>query len=890
MRFSDRTKDSKLDSLIPFAITVSVVLVGFYFAGVYPFGSTAALREDGIYQYVGYYGWFSRVLHGEASIDYSFSKSLGGSTFGLFAYYLASPLNLIFGFFGPDQAAKVVSFIYVVKLGLCSTTAYCFLKYRFAAKPWPGVLLASFYGLSVCNFVSGANLMWLDGQIMLPLICLGVWKTIKSNNIVFLPICVCLAICFNWYSAYMAIVFSVLWLVFELIDSAPAASSRTVTGSVARYAMGILTGALLSAAVFLPTALCQSIANTGASPTPVSGEFFSTSLFDILHKNYIGYSSITGSFLVDDYYLCSVVAILSLYYFLFKRDSITRKVFLLLVVASILACECSPYLSLIWTGFSRTDSFNPRFHFCFVFVLIVCSTLAVKGDDGEGSCSSLKPFGVEICGIAYCFQGLLLNILMPYQWQGLVYIQAALIAVTTISLTFIPLFKSRNKAIVYITFFSLACVFAIETVYPIKRCFKDDISTEKLNVYEYSTYLRDLESISSSVSKTKRSERLGFSTRGVSTTTFPSGENMAVGLNGIGHYSSAGTQALKDTLGALGYCSADGARGIVYYNAPMAFVDQMLGVVSAYSRKYSTVPMAATNNENSFQDAIAGNVVECRYENSAPLGFEIQGEFSAEWANDNPFDSQQSLGFALSGIDAELYHRELPRYSLRDGVVRGVLDVKNTGPLYVKVLTPSTVSVYCNGEFVQAVNDWEFVSNILYLGSFSEGETVEIEISPISSDSKIGDLVSNDNSDDISQYFDFRTLDETTAIKMLDKMRKNPLSISKFADGHIEASVETTRESKVFLSIPSEPGWSATVNGNPCELLNMDGFITIPVGEGTNSLILSYSTPGKKIGLLASALGVILLRVNSFATLKKRTDRENGMCGLSRPSIAGPRA
>lgn len=858
------------DLFLPFVLTAVIVLAGFFFGGVYPFGSTAALREDGIYQYVGYYGWFSRVLHGEASIDYSFSKSLGGSTFGIFAYYLASPLTLLFGLFEPSQAAKIVSFIYVIKLGLCSTTGYYFLKKRFDIKPWPGVLLSSIYGLAVCNFVSGSNLMWLDGQIMLPLICLGVWKAVNKKSAVLLPVCVGLAVCFNWYSAYMAIVFSVLWLVFELLDLVPAASMKAVVSAVARYALGMIIGGFLSAAVFLPTVLCQSIANTGANPTPVSGEFFSTSLFDVLHKNYIGYSSITGSILVDDYYLCSLIAVLALYYFLFKGDSLSRKIFLLVVVSLILACECSPYLSLIWTGFSRTDSFNPRFHFCFVFVLIVCSALAVKNDDGEGGSSSLKPLGVAICGLVYCLQGLLLNCVEPYQWQGLVYIQAFLVAATTVLVTAIAFVDSRNKTALCVASFFLFCVFAVETIYPIKRCFKDDVSTARLNVYDYETYLNDLELASNGVSSTQRSDRLGYCVTGASSFTFPSGENMAAGLNGIGHYSSAGAQTLKETLGALGYCGVDGARGIVYYNAPMAFVDQMLGVVSVFSRKYSAVPMAATNTENSFQDAIAGDVVECRYENSAPLGFEIQGEFSTEWANDNPFDSQQNIGYALSGIDASLYHKEEPRYSFGEDVIKGALKVEKTGPLYVKVSTPSMVSVYCNGEFVQAVNDWEFVSNILYLGSFSEGETVEVEISPISSGSTIADLLFSGNQDDISRYFDFRTLDESTANTMLDKMSENPLDISKFVDGHIEASIETLRDSKVFLSIPFEPGWSATVNGSPVELINMEGFIAIPVEEGVNYLALSYSTPGKVVGLFASAFGVVLLLVSCIFSLKRR--------------------
>jgi len=40
----------------------------------------------------------------------------------------------------------------------------------------------------------------------------------------------------------MAIVFSVLWLVFELLDLVPAASMKTVVSAVARYALGMIIG------------------------------------------------------------------------------------------------------------------------------------------------------------------------------------------------------------------------------------------------------------------------------------------------------------------------------------------------------------------------------------------------------------------------------------------------------------------------------------------------------------------------------------------------------------------------------------------------------------------------------------------------------------------------
>ena len=60
---------------------------------VYPFGDNSFLTGDLKYQYIDFFAWFRRVLLGEANLRYSFSQGLGMNTWGLYSYYLASPLQ-----------------------------------------------------------------------------------------------------------------------------------------------------------------------------------------------------------------------------------------------------------------------------------------------------------------------------------------------------------------------------------------------------------------------------------------------------------------------------------------------------------------------------------------------------------------------------------------------------------------------------------------------------------------------------------------------------------------------------------------------------------------------------------------------------------------------------
>ena len=66
---------------------------------VYPFGEESVLVLDLNGQYVYYFEWLRRLLHGEGSFLYTFERALGGEFLGIFAYYLASPFSFIVALF-----------------------------------------------------------------------------------------------------------------------------------------------------------------------------------------------------------------------------------------------------------------------------------------------------------------------------------------------------------------------------------------------------------------------------------------------------------------------------------------------------------------------------------------------------------------------------------------------------------------------------------------------------------------------------------------------------------------------------------------------------------------------------------------------------------------------
>ena len=76
-----------------------------------------------------------------------------------------------------------------------------------------------------------------------------------------------------------------------------------------------------------------------------------------------------------------------------------------------------------------------------------------------------------------------------------------------------------------------------------------------------------------------------------------------------------------------------------------------------------------------------------------------------------------------------------------------------------------------------------------------------------------------------------------------------------------EASITADADKYAFFSIPNDAGWSASVNGQPAEILDVCGFMAVRVSEGKNRIIFTYRTPGLAEGIAATvaALGVSVL-------------------------------
>ena len=167
--------------------------------------------------------------------------------------------------------------------------------------------------------------------------------------------------------------------------------------------------------------------------------------------------------------------------------------------------------------------------------------------------------------------------------------------------------------------------------------------------------------------------------------------------------------------------------------------------------------------------------------------------------------------------------------------------------------------MFVNGHFLQTVGDWEFDTNLMYLGSFNKGDRVTVSLIP---------SAGVDNS---RVTMNAASLDMEAFSTCLDELGSSQLAITSFSDGQLDGEINLTDDSALLLTIPFEEGWQATVNGEEVSIQERDGLMYIPLEAGNSVIRLQYTVPGQLIGSIVSVVGIA-----GFAVLliwKKRKGR-----------------
>ncbi|MBP3037939.1 YfhO family protein [Bacillaceae bacterium Marseille-Q3522] len=117
----------------------------------------------------------------------------------------------------------------------------------------------------------------------------------------------------------------------------------------------------------------------------------------------------------------------------------------------------------------------------------------------------------------------------------------------------------------------------------------------------------------------------------------------------------------------------------------------------------------------------------------------------------------------------------------------------------------------------------------------------------------------------------FCALDMPSFAGQIGEIREQSLQVTSYSDTVVEGNITAEKANPLFLSIPYDRGWQATVDGEPVQVVRLGGFIGIHLGEGTHHIRLNYIPPGFTAGSMISIC--TLLGILVFLLVKKRPMR-----------------
>ena len=387
LNFEKKKKISPLGLALSFAVPTVLMFLIYICMEVYPFGEHSVLILDLNGQYVSFYEGLRRAIYGDASLLYSFGRALGGEFFGIYGYYLASPLSYIVALFPADSILEALAVIFLIKTGLCGLTFGFYLQKTSLFNKKHNIIttvaFSSMYALSAYCIVQQHNSMWIDAVFWLPIITYGIEELIKKGNFKVFTISLAISITSNFYIGWMTCIYcAAYFFVYYFMNSEDG--KNNLLGEKAHFVKSLLrmlAFSLLAVAISAVTILTVYYSLQFGKNTFSTTNWAFELRFDIL--------DIFAKFLPASYdtvrpeglpfVYCGVLTLLLVpAYFVSKKFSLRQKLFAAIFIAFFLLSFVISPVDIVWHGLQKPNWLNYRYSFMLCFFLLVLAYRALE--------------------------------------------------------------------------------------------------------------------------------------------------------------------------------------------------------------------------------------------------------------------------------------------------------------------------------------------------------------------------------------------------------------------------------------------------------------------------------------------------------------------------------
>ena len=906
--------------LIAFLLTALCFAIMTVISRKYPFGKYTTVISDLEAQYAPYLFLLKSKLVslGKGTFGYSFLLGAGKNFMGTFGYYLASPLNLLVLLFDPSQVNEFVLLLMGLKISFAGAFMCAFIEERAERKGtmWP-VLWGIMYAFSSYTMLFLFHIMWLDGYMLLPLLLLMVERYIRSGRLGGVSVVLFFLFLSNYYIAYMAGIYSFLYLLGRMYLLGMFSNVRRCLGVVGRFILRAALVGMSLGVLLLPVGL-DTIRNGDPTHSTADPSYVGFSFAGFIDRIFMGYQGDFGDVLPANkplIFVSILVTFLCVLFFVSPVFERRLKIFYGSAFIAIYLVLCIDFLDVAWQVFDSPNWFWHRESFVFITLFLTVAYKVFEKLDSVSSSSILKSAGIlwVLLLIAQSF-GEMRDYGKLFIFNLCIVGIVALILIGMKKQDWHGQFADMGKI--------LPAILAVITVYEcafLNTMQSGGVSTLSMSSGEGEKYVSDmllLEDYAEATRLLGNGFRAEYEEHTYNGRISMSGIEQYAGVPGISLFNSNSNKVFGRFLKQFGYLTNFNYFAIDHsYSAPDA--DAFFSIGSLYSTdssytgadlvvandeltfysSHSVLPLAFAADEGaldfdfySLETAVDGKdyfsfrndwfaslfpcfdtdyfvpVDESSIEFDLVNGSDINILDYQSFAADPEEDVLVSEDDESSKVDPDDIGAEVPEdyYATQTDIYRTnprlplILnyDITITRPdeLYLNISVPRMNS----GSEVWLNGEMvaHYSSNTYY------SSIVRLGAFEVGDVVRVSIMSSNDlwtYSDINFAYFDVSSFESQFALV------EPSTSITACDDGYVAFDCTVDDGEFILTTIPYEDGWTAIVDGVQCEITPyQSALISLEVGPGSHSVELSFTPPGLVAGGIVSIIGILGLAAVSL--------------------------
>lgn len=773
-----------------FFISVTGMLFILKSRGFYPFKDNTLFIMDMQSQFMEFLASLRYTINGDNSIFYSWSRSLGGNYLGLYAYYLASPLSWITIFFPVDKFYAAILVLTLLKIGCCGLTFSLFASYL-----W-----------NRCHPVPDTDHCW-QKLILLPM---AVSYALISYNMAY-------SFCLMWIDGVILLPLILLGLEKLLNGQKGLLYTLALTTSfICNYFTGYIVG--IFTAIYLLFRLCTLVTRQTLSfYLRRVLRFAATTLLAI------GLASPLLFAVLKDLASGRLTAVT------YRADTITNFPF-----AQLLAQFTNgSYINPLYEAFPNIYCGYTALVLALLFFTL--RRVSLREKLAAAGVILLLLLSFYLTRLNYFWQAFMEFTGFSHRYAFVFSFFVLYLASRTLSAlpfnSFIA--KWSNKPVLQLIALLLMGVVSVDMGLNGRAII---LGLENNYDYDTLTFYQDNLAVIKPLTDDILSNDNGFY-RVNQDFEYANNDAMLLGFNGMAHYSSTFNQTVNSLTSRLGFAQAH------YWNSghgSTPLTDSLLGVkyhlFNTPTPSFYTKIKATEYGTSSYLNENALSIVY-----SAPLP-----DRKINLDNDNPFLNQNILLNSIAGTDLEYFTFPDFEFTGNESAWSYSFTAGSDWPVYLYMQSPdfSSTKVLVNG--TEAGSYFTHETNcILYLGSFTPGEKVLIDILPATSVRV--------------EYAQIAVLNTVLLENTLLNLRTNEMRITDHKGAKLKGTIYVPEGQKIVTSIPYDIGWTVKIDGKRVPFQKYaETFIAIETEAGEHAISFTYLSPGFSTGMIVFLITLIL--------------------------------